>query len=103
MSKTFADRLREDRRLVMLRLLSEQPGYRMNSSNLHAGLHYLAVACTRDDVSTDLHWLRDQGMVVLDTVAEVGGLYLVTISSRGKEVAEGLTHVPGISRPTPRV
>lgn len=102
MSKTFADRLREDRRLVMLRLLSEQPGYRMNSSNLHAGLHYLAVACTRDDVTTDLHWLKDQGMVVMDAVAEVDNLYLVTITVRGLDVANGHASVPGISRPTPR-
>src|SRR5690606_34617612 len=75
--KTFTERLREDRRLVMLRLLAESPGYRMNSSNLHAGLHHLAVACTRDDVATDLAWLREQSMVLLDAVPEVPGLSLV--------------------------
>ncbi|MEI7036449.1 ArsR family transcriptional regulator [Fulvimonas yonginensis] len=102
MTKTFAERLREDRRLVMLRLLSEQPGYRMNSSNLHAGLHHLAVAATRDDVATDLHWLKDQGMVLLEPVPEVPSLYLVTITARGGDVAAGHANVPGISRPTPR-
>lgn len=99
--KTFTERLREDRRLVMLRLLSEQPGYRMNSSNLHAGLHHLAVACSRDDVATDLAWLRDQSLVLLDTVPEVPGLSLVTITARGNDVATGNAAVPGISRPTP--
>jgi hypothetical protein len=102
MSKTFAEALREGRRLVMLRLLSEQPGYRMNSSNLHAGLHHLAVACSRDDVRTDLQWLKEQGMVMLETVPEVDGLYLVTITSRGHDVSVGNAAVPGISRPTPR-
>lgn len=102
MSKTFAERLREDRRLVMLRLLSEQPGYRMNSSNLHAGLHHLGVACNRDDVITDLHWLKDQGMVIAEPVPEVDSLYLVTITARGNDVANGHASVPGISRPTPR-
>lgn len=100
--KSFTERLREDRRLVMLRLLSEQPGYRMNSSNLHAGLHHLAVAASRDDVATDLHWLRDQGLVLLDTVPEAPSLSLVTITGRGNDVAVGNATVPGISRPTPR-
>lgn len=100
--KSFAERLREERRLVMLRLLSEQPGYRMNSSTLHAGLHHLAVACSRDDVITDLHWLKDQGMVTADPVPEVDSLYLVAITARGHDVASGHAAVPGISRPTPR-
>lgn len=70
--KTFAERLREDRRLVLLRLLFEQIGYRANSSILHAGLDYLAVACSRDDVLTDLAWLRDQALVrLIETVPGV--------------------------------
>lgn len=100
--KTFSDRLREDRRLVMLQLLSEQPGYRLNSSTLHAGLHHLAVAATRDDVATDLHWLRDQGMVLLEQVPDAPSLYLITITARGGDVAAGHATVPGISRPAPR-
>lgn len=100
--KSFTERLREDRRLVMLRLLSEQPGYRMNSSNLHAGLHHLAVACSRDDVATDLQWLKEQSLVLLDPVPEVASLQLVTITARGADVAAGHTQVPGVSRPTPR-
>lgn len=30
--KTFAERLQEDRRLVLLRILSDLPAYRSNSS-----------------------------------------------------------------------
>lgn len=100
--KTFAEALREDRRLVILRLLKEQPQYRMNSSNLHAGLHHLAVASTRDDVITDIHWLREQGLVQLDEVPEVPGLYLVSLTTRGADVASGAARVPGISVPHAR-
>ena len=100
--KTFLERLREDRRLVLLRILSEQPGYRLNSSNLHAGLHHLGIVAARDDVVTDVHWLRDQGLLVLDPVPEVEGLYLCTLTMRGNDVAMGNTSVPGVSRPTPR-
>lgn len=100
MTTTFAARLREDRRLVLLRLLSEQTAYRANSSVLHAGLHHLGVAASRDDVATDLHWLQDQSLL---TVAEVvPGVLVASITGRGKDVAEGHCVVPGVSRPSPR-
>lgn len=95
--KTFAERLREDRRLVLLRLLDEQNGQRANSSVLHAGLHHLGVAASRDDIITDLHWLRDQSLLTLDEV--VSGVYVAVLASRGKDVAADQTHVPGVSRP----
>lgn len=102
MTKNFSERVREDRRLVLLRLLSEQPGYRANSSNLHTGLYALGVPGNRDDVITDLAWLRDQGLIKLDDVPEVPGLYVATITSRGDDVARGEAHVPGVNRPSPR-
>lgn len=102
MTKTFTDRLREDRRLVLLRLLSEQPGYRANSSNLHAGLYTLGIAASRDDVTTDLHWLRDQSLVVLEPVPEVPELLIASITARGDDVANGVAIVPGVRRPGPR-
>lgn len=68
--KSFADRMREDRRLVIRRLLSEQGGYRANSSILHAGLTHLGVAATQDDVLTDLAWLSEQSLIALDQISE---------------------------------
>lgn len=102
MSKTFIESLREDRRLVLLRLLSEQPGYRSNSSNLHAGLYSLGISASRDDVTTDLHWLRDQSLVHLETLPEVPDLSIATITQRGDDVANGRVVVPGVRRPGPR-
>lgn len=102
MSKTFTDHVREDRRLVLLRLLSEQPGYRANSSNLHAGLYSLGIAATRDDVTTDLHWLKEQALVRLETLPEVPDLAIVDITSRGSDVVKGVAVVPGVRRPGPR-
>lgn len=99
---TFAERLREDRRLVLLRLLSEQPGYRANSSNLHAGLYALGITASRDDVTTDLHWLRDQGLLRLDDVPEASGLTVAEITSRGDDVSAGRAVVPGVRKPGPR-
>lgn len=100
--KSFAERHREDRRLVLLRLLSEQPGYRANSSNLHAGLYALGIAGSRDDVTTDLHWLREQSLLHLEELPEVPGLYVATLAARGEDVVRGHAYVPGVSRPSPR-
>lgn len=100
MSKTFAERVRESRRLATLRLLSEQNGYTTNSSILHAGLDYLGVKVSRDEVLTDLAWLRDQGLVVLDELTE--GIYVARLTGRGVDVARGNATVPGVDRPSPK-
>lgn len=100
MNMPFAERLREDRRLVLLRLLQEQPGYRTNTSVLHAGLHFLGVASTRDDVRTDLAWLQEQGLVALSEA--IPGVAVATLSARGGDVVAGQAIVPGVSRPSPK-
>ena len=100
--KPFAEKLREDRRLVILRLLSEQPQYRMNSSNIYLGLNHLGVVGSRDDVLTDLHWLKDQGLLVLEDVPEVPHLALCALTARGQDVAGGAARVPGVSVPHAR-
>lgn len=99
-TKTFADRLREDRRLVLLRLLSEQNGYMTNSSILHAYLHHMGVASSRDDVLTDLYWLRDQDLVRLSEA--VPGVEVAVLTGRGHDVVQGSAVVPGVSRPSPK-
>lgn len=98
--KSFAETLREDRRLVLLRLLNEQNGYRANSSVLHAGLHHLGVAASRDDVLTDLAWLKDQALVGMDEAVQ--GVYVATLTARGADVVHGTAIVPGVNRPSPR-
>ena len=99
-SRTFADSLRETRRLTLLRILAEQKGYFANSSILHAGLMHLGVQSDRDDVLTDLHWLKDQGLVSM--VEATPGVHVATLTTRGDSVAKGHTIVPGIQRPGPK-
>lgn len=101
MIKTFRESMREQRRLVMLRLLSEQPGYASNSSILHAGLVAYGVPSSRDDVQTDLAWLQDQGLVSLELVPDAAALSVVRLTQRGDDAAKGLTVVPGVRRPSP--
>lgn len=98
---TFAEKLRQDRRLVLLRLLAEQTGYLANSSVLHAGLMSLGVASSRDDVLTDLHWLKEQDLLA-ELTEPVPGVVVVRLGKRGNDVAAGLAVVPGVSRPGPK-
>lgn len=99
-TKTFAERLREDRRLVLLRLLSETAGYRCNHSILHSGLHGIGIVSSRDDVFTDLHWLGEQGLVRLSE--HVPGVLVAELTARGHDVVQGFANVPGVSKPSPK-
>lgn len=94
----FADYLTEDRRLVILRLLSETPGYSSNESILDAGLEAMGHAVSRDQVRTDLAWLAEQDLVSVETVR---GVMVARITQRGADVAKGQAVVPGVKKPSP--
>lgn len=96
--KTFAEHLSADRRLVILRLLEQAPDYRGNAMLLQSALSGFGHAVGMDRLMTDLHWLREQGLVELDTV---GGIALARLTQRGLDVAEGRSIVPGVARPGP--
>jgi len=99
MTASFTARYRENRRLVLLQILVGLTSYRSNASNLQAGLFALGVEASRDDVHTDLHWLRDQGLVALEEPTK--DFITVVLTARGKDVATGQAAVPGVSRPDP--
>jgi hypothetical protein len=93
----FAERLKADQRLVILRLLSEMPGYQANSTVLSVGLDHLGHAVSRDQVKTHLHWLAEQSLLAIDEA--VPGVLVARLNERGHDVARGRATVPGVSRP----
>jgi DNA-binding PadR family transcriptional regulator len=95
MSK-FAEFLREDQRLVLLRVLSEMPSYTANSSVLFNLLGRYGHSPSRDQVKTELHWLSEQGLVTIDDVSDV---LIARITERGQDVATGRANAPGVKRP----
>lgn len=98
--KTYEEHLREDWRLLMLRILSEQNGYSCNNSIIQAAMSRMGVAIGGDHVLSNAAWLRDQLLV---TISEpVPGVEVYTLTGRGQEVAQGLVTVPGVSRPNAR-
>ncbi|EPO8089451.1 ArsR family transcriptional regulator [Pseudomonas aeruginosa] len=98
MSTQYADFLRQDQRLVMLRILSEVPQYRANSSVITSLLGEFGHHPSRDQVKTELTWLGDQGLV---KVEDIGSVLVVTLTERGADVAAGRASVPGVSKPRP--
>lgn len=96
---SFSDFLREDQRLVMLRILSELPSYRGNSSVIANLLHRLGHSPSRDQVKAELRWLADVGALAID---EAGSVLVATLTERGQDAAEGRVCIDGIARPRAR-
>ncbi|EMW9316170.1 ArsR family transcriptional regulator [Salmonella enterica] len=92
----FVDFLREDWRLVILRILSEMPGYSSNSSVLYSALTQYGHNLSRDQVKTELRWLEEQALVRTETLESV---LVVWLTGRGADVAAGRAVVPGVKRP----
>jgi len=99
---SFADLLQADRRLVMLRLLQQSPGYALNSSILLTGLEELGHRVSRDLVATELAWLAEQNLVRVEQVdTSTKALLVATLTERGLDVQAGRATVPGVKRPSP--
>lgn len=98
MKSAYAKYLSEDRRLLILRLLSEMPTYKANSSVLYTALAAWGHEPSRDQVKTELRWLAEQGLIGLD---DIGGsdVLLATLTARGQDVAAGRSFVDGVKRP----
>lgn len=96
---SFAELVRQDRRLVILRLLAEDPDYAVNDRVLQTCLDHLGHGVALDVVQADLAWLKNRGLVTVGHV-EVH-ILVATLTSRGLDVARGVSTVPGVKRPRP--
>lgn len=94
----YATLVTEDRRLCLLRLLSEATGYTANSSILSRLASQMGHRASRDTVDADLAWLAEQGLA---TVEAVGAVTVATLTRRGNDVATGQARCPGVARPGP--
>ncbi|MGQ6078557.1 VpaChn25_0724 family phage protein [Serratia sp. IR-2025] len=90
--------LDSDQRLVILRSLLDC-GDSANESVLQTCLQAYGHRVSRDVVRTHLSWLAEQSLVTLSNVA---GCYVVGLTGRGDDVANGLAVVPGVKKPRAR-
>lgn len=95
---SWENHLKEEMRLVILRLLNELPSYRGNSSTLHGELNRWGLSFSRDQVKTELYWLKDQGCVEVEL--DRPEVIVVKLTERGQDVVEGRQRIHGIKRPS---
>ena len=93
----FAELLDADRRLAILKSLMDGDGS-LNESILQTVLDMLGHSVSRDKIRTDLAWLKEQGLVSIETIVNVE---VAHITDRGCDVAEGRATVPGVKKPRP--
>ncbi len=99
---TFAELMREARRLALLQLLADAPGYQANAVVLTAALDAVGHVASHDQVLADMEWCAEMGLVSLehmrsgDMAAAVG-----TLTTRGHDAATGRARVPGVKAPLP--
>ncbi|HHD7227343.1 TPA: ArsR family transcriptional regulator [Citrobacter koseri] len=92
------DILTEDRRLVILRSLLDCNN-EANESILQDCLDAYGHNVSRDVVRGQIDWLAEQNLV---TVENLSGFYVVTLTGRGQDVAEGRAKISGVKRPRAR-
>jgi len=102
-NKPYTDFRKKELHLVLLRMLSEQPGRQANSSTLHAGLFYLHLIYEEHEVIEGLRFLQLHQLVELQQLAAVRpNLYGAKLTRRGLDVVRGYVRVEGILDPVER-
>lgn len=100
MERTFADTESEHRRLVILQALKASADFSSNEYVLVDNIAHFGHRVSAARLRTDLAWLDEQGLVIGQ---QPGGVWVVTLTQSGEDVACGLTTVPGVKRPRPGV
>lgn len=90
--------LSEDRRLALLRTLSEAPGYALNEKVLHSALNALGHQVAHDVTRAELEFLKRNGLVRVEEISVPSGqLWIAHLTIPGEDVARGTPH-PGVAR-----
>lgn len=91
----------EGRRLTILRILARRNQFTTNEYSLNDELKgAYAHIVSRDKLHSDLAWLEEQDLVI---VQQPRAGWLITLTGRGADCAEGLANVPGVAKPRPGV
>lgn len=94
----YMETVSKHRRLTILKFLEASPEYTSNASILVEVCNDYGVTSTRDQISGELDWLREQGFVTLENS---GDFIVATATGRGVEIALGQATHDGVKRPRP--
>jgi len=96
-SALYDEITRKHRRLTILRGLADDPHQGLNESILHDLIELRGVPLTRDQVKTEIGWLREQGFLRSE---DLGGHLICFITPDGMEVATGRRRHDGVKFPS---
>ena len=102
LAETFA----RDRRLVILRLLSEQDGYALSANMLTKAVRQLRHSVYDDTIAADLVMLAQHALIQRDEVRHEDRngsktIVVATLTRLGLDVANGRPH-PMVDQPSPK-
>ncbi|MDD9910198.1 MAG: hypothetical protein OXR62_10950 [Ahrensia sp.] len=95
----FHERFDHEARLIIMRSLSAQSNYSLNSSMLEAELECWGIAKGRAYVHTQLRYLEQDVSAV--RLKDVGSVLIATLTQVGLEHVKGVRILDGIKRPSP--
>lgn len=98
--RTFAELQAEYRRAILLRFLSEDADYAMDTGLLKSALKSVGHGVPLRQVNEDAAWLEERGLVACESLESA---LLVKITQRGLDVVAGDEVVPGVKRPGPGI
>lgn len=96
---SFQTAINEDRRLSVLLVLQQTPGYSANAFLLRDAVESIyGHNASADQIKGDIAWLAEMSLL---QQRQSGDVTLATLTVRGADVASGRAVVPGVKRPTP--
>jgi Fe2+ or Zn2+ uptake regulation protein len=96
---SFFTAIVEDRRLSLLLVLQQTPGYSTNAFLLRDAVDQIyGHSASLDQVKNDIAWLAEQGLV---ESRSTGDVVLAKLTARGVDVADGRATVHGVKKPMP--
>lgn len=99
---TLAETFARDRRLVVLRLLSEQDQKSLSAAMLTKAAQAMRHSVYADTIAADLVILEQHGLVTREEEVHGGArLVFATLTALGAEVARGRPH-PMVDQPSPK-
>lgn len=93
----YAELVRQDARLIMLKALAAQTDERLHSGYLVEELLRFGIDRTREWLHGELDWLADMGAV---TLAKPGSVIVATLTEKGHRHLRRAIVIEGIKRPS---
>ena len=95
---SYSQIVTENIRLIILRALEEDADYSHNETVIQGVLEAFGYNLSRDKLRTELYWLQEQDLAVIN---DTSGVLVIKLTQRGQDVALGRTRVPGVARRAP--